>query len=100
MSSGCGSPACVNRSRRMPDMDVVGHVSQCDPKRTPLARNSYYSPHGNATLQCGDAGALTIAGVQRKLGNEAESRAARLPSAEEALGWAEAMVHGWEWPWE
>ena len=95
MSSGCGSPACANRSRPAPPMDVVGHVDQCDPKRTTLARNRYYSPHGNATLQCGDGGALSIAAVQRKLGNEVGSKAAKLPTAAEALAWAEAMVEEW-----
>ena len=98
MSSGCGSPACANRSRPAPPMDVVGHVGQCDPAYTTLADNSYYTPHGNATLQCGGGGALTIAGVQRKHGNELGSRAAKLPTAAEALSWAEAMVTSWPLP--
>lgn len=95
MGSGCGSPACANRSHSVPDMDVVGHVSQCDPARTSLAKNRYFTPNGNATMQCGGT-AISIAEVQTRFGNEHGSSTATLPSAEQVLAWVEAMVQAWE----
>ena len=95
MGSGCGSPACANRSHTVPSMDVVGQVSQCDPKRTSLARNRYYTPHGNATPRCGGT-AASLSDVQRQFGNEVGSSATGLPTAGEALGWAAALVHAWD----
>jgi hypothetical protein len=46
-------------------MDVVGSVSQCDPAYTGLKGNRYYTPTGNATLQCNGA-RLPLAQVQAK----------------------------------
>ena len=83
--SGCGSPACANHSHKVPAMDVVGQVSQCDTNYTHLGRNRYFTPHGNASLNCG--GRITpLDTVKQKFGNEVGSNRSLLPTAEEALG--------------
>ena len=94
MGSGCGSPACANHSHKVPEMDVVGQVSECDTNYTALKTNRYFTPHGNASLRCG--GKVTaIADVQRSFDNEVGSTSSALPSADQALGWAAVMVESW-----
>jgi hypothetical protein len=39
MPSGCGSPACLNKSHPVPDQDIVGGVSQCNTNFTLLHNN-------------------------------------------------------------
>ena len=75
-------------------MDVVGSVSQCDPAYTGLKGNRYYTPNGNATLQCGGA-RLPLAQVQAKYANEAGSTAGPLPSPAEAVRMAADLIASW-----
>ena len=94
MPSGCGSPACLDVYRRVPDMDVVGNVAQCGAGQTVLRGNKYYSPHGNGTMHCGGK-QLSIADVQREFKNEIGSTAGPLPPATEALKWVKDKVASW-----
>ena len=64
--SGCGSPACLNHSRHMPDMNVVGQL-HCEPSQTVMHDNHYYSPDGNITFNCRDNGPTTLAKMQSHL---------------------------------
>jgi hypothetical protein len=66
--SRCGSPEHKPGAQCMPDM----------------ARNSYYTPFGNATLKCG--GGASIAQLQAG-GVEAGSTSDKLPTNAQIIGW-------------
>ena len=65
----------------------VGGVSQCDPEYVKFHDNKYYSPNGNASLNCGGK-ALSIPDVQKQHGIELGSTFAALPTDEEIIKWA------------
>lgn len=93
MPSGCGTPQCLVGTAG--DMNEVGHVAQCDPSFMSLSGNKYFTPDGNATLNCGGAGDLGLADVQRQFKNEVGSTTATLPTATEAVKWADEVIAGW-----
>ena len=82
---GCAKPQCE---------DQLGHVAQCDPSKVHLAANRYYTAHGNASLDCGAAGMLSLAQAQAR-GLEHGSTAAKLPDEDELLAWARVRVAKW-----
>ena len=81
---GCRNPTCV---------DKVTSVSQCDPSIVTLKDNRYFTTHGNATIQCGGK-MLSVAEAQQQ-GMEEGSTAGPIPSDEEIVGMAKAMLAGW-----
>ena len=82
---GCRSPGCV---------DKVTSVSQCDPTIVTLKNNKYYTTHGNATIACGNKGGLSVAEAQA-VGMELGSTAAKLPSDDEIVAMAKAVLTKW-----
>ena len=95
--SGCGSPTCLNASHKIPDMNTLGQVSNCNASFTLLHDNRYYSPHNNGSLRCGGK-LTTIAAVQEQLQNELGSSAQGLPTASVALEWATDFIKAWSAP--
>lgn len=83
--SGCGDPSCFVTAAT--GLDNVGGVSQCDPAFVNFHDNKYFSPNGNATLNCGGK-ALSIPEVQKKHGIEIGSTFAALPTDQEIIAWA------------
>lgn len=55
--SGCGDPTCFVTPAT--NLDNVGGISQCDPEYVKVGNNKYYSPNGNASMNCGGT-ALSI----------------------------------------
>ena len=72
----------------------VTSVSQCDPKIVTLRNNQYYTTHGNATISCGRKG-MSIAEAQ-EVGMELGSTASKLPSDNEIVAMAKAMLAKWD----
>ena len=90
--SGCGSPACANSTRVVPNMDKIGGAAQCQPGYFRLAGNRYYSPHANASMSCGGK-LLSITEVQNQYHNEFGSTFAGLPKPVEILDWTRQMLN-------
>ena len=84
--SGCGDPSCF--VKQATDLDNVGGVSQCDPDYVSIGNNTYYSPNGNATLNCGGK-AMSIPEVQKQHGIELGSTFDTFPTDAEIIQWAQ-----------
>lgn len=93
-SSGCGSPACVNKTRPRPDMNVIGHVAQCDPAYTRLFNNSYYSPSSNTSMECGGK-LYSIPMLQKAFNNDWMAISQVLPDANTVLKLAQNKLSSW-----
>lgn len=80
--TGCRSPSCD---------DLVTHVSQCDSRYMLTKDNHYYSPHGNATVQCG-RDTYSLPDAQKKFGVEEGSTFGHLPTTAQMLSWAKELL--------
>lgn len=93
-SSGTGAPIDVTHTRKGPDMDHIGHISQCDPSIVEVHSNRYYTPNGNASMTCNGKNTL-IPEVQTKYKIETDSTWAKLPRSENVLMWARTIINRW-----
>lgn len=92
--SGCGSPACASTSEPARDMDSVGHASNCDSGvdgHFVSHDNTYFSPHGNATITCGRT-PVSIPEAQKKFDFERRSTFGPLPAVEAIVRLAESIL--------
>ena len=72
-------------------LDHVARLGSCDPAVVKATGNRYYSPNGNATVDCGGE-PLSIAAAQARFKVELGSTAGPLPTDEEILGWAKEKL--------
>ena len=58
-----------------------------------IGNNSYYTPNGNASYQCGDLGQeLSLSEVRNKFGLEKGSTTNILPLVDDIVQWAKELL--------
>jgi hypothetical protein len=72
-------------------MNKVVSAQQCDPELFLLEGNRYYTPDGNASLQCGGK-IFTLAEAQASFGNEKGSTGQGLPEPSRVIEWARELI--------
>lgn len=103
--SGCGDPSCFPACAGLDPfrsscglshapavgLDHVGTLGSCDPSRIKSSGNRYFSPNGNATVDC-SGHPYSIADAQALFKVELGSTAGPLPTDDEIVGWAKEKL--------
>jgi hypothetical protein len=85
----------VTGSRQPGQEDVVGGYPCSDSGLAiAVANNTYFTPHGNASIKCGGQ-PTALRSVQQRYGLEKGSVAGKMPSNDELLATATRMVAAW-----
>lgn len=103
--SGCGDPSCfpmcagldpfksecgLSHSPPAP-LDKVGGMGDCDSTVIKVHGNRYFSPNGNASVECSGS-IMTIAEAQKRFNIELGSTAGPIPTDDEIVAWAKATL--------
>jgi hypothetical protein len=74
--------------------DNIAYLGRCKDSNTMLLNNSYYTPHGNASINCWDIGfsEVSLADLQEKYGLEQGSFSTTIPPVETILEWARSIL--------
>jgi hypothetical protein len=95
MGSGCGDPSCAEPTPESEaSQQLIGRLwGGCEDSPPTLSSNEYYTPDGEAKIQCGNEDTYSLEELQVKFGLEGGSTNARLPDEDTMLSWAEAMIN-------
>lgn len=76
------------------EADNIAYLSRCKSSNAVLFNNSYYTPHGNASINCYDidGGDVSLTELQVKYGLEHGSFSTTIPPVETMLGWARSLL--------
>ena len=87
-------PRDANGSLRSKELDNIAYLGRCKGSNAQLYNNSYYTPHGNASINCYDidGGDISLAELQEKYGLEHGSFSTTIPPIETILGWARSLL--------
>ena len=89
-------PRDSNGNLREKAPDNIAYLGTCKGSNAVLYNNSYYTPHGNASILCYDieGGEVSLTDLQDKYGLEHGSFSTTIPPVEDILGWATSMLIG------
>ena len=95
MGSGCGDPSCASTTPESIESQMLVGSTDCHGNTTlQLYSNEYYTPTGEALIQCFGDKKYSLEDIERLFGLEAQSKKATLPDEDTMLEWARDMV---EW---
>ena len=89
MGSGCGDPSCASTTPETPESQMlVGSCSCHGDSALKLSSNEYYTPSGEAMIQCFGDKKYNLDDIRRLFGLELESTKSTLPDEETIIKWA------------
>jgi hypothetical protein len=94
MDSGCGDPSSCTSPNPEDDesLKVVGRLyGGCQDSHVTLSDNKYFTPDGKAMFYCGQDG-YSLEEMQEQFGLEVGSSQADIPSEDDMVEWARAML--------
>lgn len=73
--------------------DPVAYLDECDSAKVSISNNTYFSPNGNATIQCGRLDeCFSLTQARDKFGLEMGSRSAPTPSISSIIQWSKQLL--------
>ena len=73
-------------------IDCVGALGRCEGSNMVVENNTYYTPHGNATINCEFRHEVSLPDVAKKYGIEKGSTVAPIPPSKTIVQWAYTML--------